>query len=73
MYGIEIEVEVDNQIAVLDRFFLNDYYVVKLDGSVPNGLEFVSAPMSFYAHTVQLRNLYDWFDVLNAEKKDSLG
>ena len=69
MYGIEIEVEVDNQLAVLDRFFLNEYYVVKLDGSVPNGLEFVSAPMSFYTHIIQMRNLYDWFEGLNAEKK----
>lgn len=69
MYGIEIEVETDGQIAVLDRFLLGDYYVVKLDMSVPGGLEFVSAPMSFYTHCVQMRKLYAWFDELNAEKK----
>lgn len=69
MFGIEIEVEVKDQVAVLDQFFLHDYYVVKLETSVPNGLEFVSAPMSFYYHAVQMRKLYDWFHKLNMREK----
>jgi len=69
MFGIEIEVEVKDQVSVLNRFFLHDYYVVKLETSVPNGLEFVSAPMSFFYHMVQMRKLYDWFHNLNAREK----
>jgi hypothetical protein len=72
MYGIEIEVETEDQNAVLDRFLLGDYYVVKLDMSVPGGLEFVSAPMSFYTHCVQMRKLYAWFDELNAGGKKTV-
>ena len=69
MYGIEIEVEVDDKVAVLDDFHLQHYYVVKLEQSVPGGLEFVSAPMSFFFHYVQMRKLYDWFRTLNAGGK----
>ena len=66
MYGIEIEVEVDDKVAVLDSFCIHDYFVVKLDITVPDGLEFVSAPMSFYCHCIQMRKLYDWFDFMNS-------
>ena len=72
MYGIEIEVEVDNQIAVLDSFCLQNYYVIKLEQSVPCGLEFVSAPMSFCFHIIQMRKLYDWFQALNAGGKNTV-
>jgi len=53
-YGIEIELEVSDILVLLNLWATNHelqkYYVITLDPTVPNGLEFVSAPMTFYYH-----------------------
>ena len=55
----------------MGKFRINKYYIITLDSSVPNGLEFVSAPMSFIMHLQIIPLLFDWlkqFEIRNSEK-----
>jgi hypothetical protein len=73
MMGIEIEVEVSDKARALDAWSdsgLTSLYIVKLEVSVPGGLEFVSAPMSLAYHVRALRQLYVWFDRLRQDGVD---
>lgn len=80
-YGIEIELEVSDMLVLLDLWAINHelqkYYVITIDPTVPNGLEFVSAPMTFYYHYTYTKMLYEWFnmikDVVTVKSSDNTG
>lgn len=68
-FGIEIEFETNFDYEQFHHFLdnfanseLTKYFVVSPEISVPRGIEFISAPMNYFYHSIYLVKLYDFIN-----------
>ena len=78
-FGLEIEFKFPeghtftNMVNDFIDIGLNKYYIITLEPSVENGVEFVSAPMNYYFHTLTLPKLYQLVKQHNLETNEKTG